>query len=293
MSKKIILVTGSSGQAGKAIAELLSQQYIVKGLDIIDGKFTNVKGSLNNWASMKEITKNIDAIVHTAALHAPHISLHSREEFIDTNIKGTLYLLEAAKLNGVKKLIYTSTTSLYGESMNNPKHAVWITERVMPIARDIYDITKLAAEELCRDFFDAEKLQTVSLRVSRFWDEPLDKKVFYRMYRGVDVRDVATAHKLALEISLNNFELFNVSAETIFNINDIKDLRKNLQNFLKNKYPQIIDFFASQKWEVPEYIDRVYIIDKAKKILGYQPLYNIDYLINQLKGEENDSNLRN
>lgn len=282
MKRKKILITGSSGQSGIAIARLLSPDYDIAGFDMVAGKFTTQTGSLTDWSTVKEITKNAAAIIHTAALHAPHIATHSREDFIDTNIKGTLYLLEAAKLNGVNKFVYTSTTSLYGESMDDPDKAVWITENVRPVARDIYDITKLAAEELCKDFFDKEKLQTVSLRVSRFWDEPLEKKVFYRMYRGLDVRDVALAHKLAVQQNHTDFEIFNISAQSIFTISDVVELRKNLQYFLEKRYPAIIDFFNQQKWKLPNYIDRVYVIEKAKELLGYNPVYNIDRMIDEI-----------
>jgi len=284
MKKETVLITGSSGQSGKAIVKLLSSTYNIIGFDIIGGEFTTQIGNLTDWATIKEITKGVSAIIHTASLHAPHIKTHPREDFVDTNIKGTLYLLEAAKLNDVRKLIYTSTTSLYGESLENPDKAVWVTEEIQTKARDIYDITKLTAEEICKDFFNPDKLQTISLRVSRFWDEPLDKKLFYRMYRGVDVRDVAMAHKLAIDKNIDSFEIFNISAQSIFEISDIFELRKNLYSLLKKRYPKIIELFSKRGWRLPNYIDRVYVIDKARKQLDYNPVYNIDKMIDQLVG---------
>ena len=284
MKKETVLITGSSGQSGKAIVKLLSSTYNIIGFDINGGEFTTQIGNLTDWATIKEITKGVSAIIHTASLHAPHIKTHPREDFVDTNIKGTLYLLEAAKLNDVRKLIYTSTTSLYGESLENPDKAVWVTEEIQTKARDIYDITKLTAEEICKDFFNPDKLQTISLRVSRFWDEPLDKKLFYRMYRGVDVRDVAMAHKLAIDKNIDSFEIFNISAQSIFEISDIFELRKNLYSLLKKRYPKIIELFSKRGWTLPNYIDRVYVIDKARKQLDYNPVYNIDKIIDQLVG---------
>jgi UDP-glucose 4-epimerase len=287
MTKETILITGSSGASGKAIAEWLSPTYNIIGFDLHSGDFTSQIGNLTDWATIKTLTKGVSTIIHTASLHAPHISTHSRESFIDTNIKGTLYLLEAAKLNGVKKLIYTSSTSLYGESMNNPNQAVWITEEVQPKVRDIYDITKQTAEELCKDFFDADTLQTMSLRVSRFWDEPLDKKVFYRMYRGLDIRDVVLAHQLAIQKDFNRFEVFNISAQSIFNISDLVDLRFNLFPLLQKRLPKIIDLFSKRNWVLPDAIDRVYVIEKAKKYLDYRPIYNADKMIEELSKSDN------
>ena len=97
--QKVILITGSSGLAGYAIAELLPKNYAIKGLDIHPGKFTTHTGSLTDWQIVREVCIGVDAILHTASLHAPHIATHSREDFVDTNIKGTHYLLEAARLH--------------------------------------------------------------------------------------------------------------------------------------------------------------------------------------------------
>lgn len=279
---KPVLITGSAGQAGTAIAELLSPHVPVVGLDVQKSRFTSYTGSITDWATVKELTKNVGAIIHTASLHAPHVPTHTREQFVDTNIKGVLYLLEAAKLNGVPKFVYTSTTSLYGESMNAAGQAVWVTESLPQVARDIYDITKIAAEALCKDFFEADRLQTLSLRVSRFWDEPLPHKVFYRMYRGVDVKDVAMAHLLALRADFSSFEAFNISAQSPFSQEDLVALRADLHTLLAKRYPRIIDFFRQKNWPLPTEIDRVYVIEKAKKLLKYEPAFSIDVLLDQL-----------
>ena len=105
------------------------------------------------------------------------------------------------------------------------------------------------------------------------------------MYRGVDVRDVALAHQLALEKDVENFEIFNISAQSIFEQSDLVDLRKNLESILEKRYPDIIDFFDKQAWELPKFIDRVYVIDKARQLLGYQPTYNIDILLKEVNNQ--------
>lgn len=286
MKKRTVLVTGSAGQSGQVIVERLSERYDVVGFDRLESRYTTVLGSLTDWEQVKAATAGVHAIIHTASLHAPHVPTHSREEFIDNNIKGTLYLLEAAKVNKVRKLVYTSTTSLYGESMDNPDRAVWITEAVRPVARDIYDITKLAAENLCRDFFEADELQTMSLRVSRFWDEPMDKKVFYRTNRGLDVRDVAQAHQLALEKDFGSFEVFNISAQTIFEETDLLNLKHRLLPLLKERVPALVELFEKNNWTLPESIDRVYVIEKAREMLDYRPDFNIGELLKSLNAGE-------
>lgn len=238
-------------------------------------------GDLSDRKLVAQAMKGIDVVIHTAALHAPHVLTYSREDFIETNIKGTLYLLEESVENNVEKFIYTSSTSLYGESMESNNSAVWITEDVPTKPRDIYDITKIAAEELCKDFYNKEDLNSAVLRVSRFWDEPLAHKVFYRMYRGVDVRDVASAHRLAIEVELDEFEIFNISAQPIFQKEDLLDLRKNMKQVLKKRIPTIFAYYKKRNWQMPSFIDRVYAIEKAARMLAYRPQYNIHEILSE------------
>ena len=159
--------------------------------------------------------------------------------------------------------------------------AVWVTEQLPAGPRDIYDITKLGAEGLCRDFFDPRRLQTLVLRVSRFWDEPLIDKVFYRMYRGVDVRDVAAAHQLAIEKNFETFEIFNVSAQPLFSKDELETIKRDAIPTLRRKLPELIEYYQARQWAIPASIDRVYVIEKAKRMLGYQPRYNIERLLRE------------
>ena len=167
--------------------------------------------------------------------------------------------------------------------MNVEKQASWITEEVPTIPRDIYDITKIAAEGLCRDFFSKEKLQTTVLRVSRFWNEPIKDRLFYRMYRGLDVRDVAVAHQLAIEQNFEQFDIFNISAQSIFTQADLVDLKHDARKLLAERIPELVAYYAQMNWELPSSIDRVYVIDKAKALLDYKPKFNIEEMLDDLK----------
>lgn len=82
-------------------------------------------------------------------MHGRHMDINvPRIDFIETNILGTLNLLEASVKYGIKSFIYTSTTSIYGSSMENKNTAVWVDEKLTASPRDIYDITKWTAENL-------------------------------------------------------------------------------------------------------------------------------------------------
>jgi len=275
---KKIIVTGSSGKLGKEIIKQLRlQNYEALGLDLINSDTTDKIVDIRNRKEIEEITKGFDAIIHTAALHGKHTDLnYSRDKFIETNINGTNNLLSACVANGIKKFLYTSTTSIYGTAMVNPQQAVWVDENLIPEPRDIYDITKLTCELLCKDYFEKEEIETTVLRVSRFLPEDDNTKANHRIYRGLDEEDGAIGHLLALEKKFCSFQIYNISNESPFHKADLKDLYTNPKKVIKKYYPNIEEIYKSKDWKFLQRIDRVYSIEKAKRELNYRPVNNFD-----------------
>lgn len=275
---KTVLVTGASGQLGKEVVkQLKARHYNVIGIDLIESDTTDKLIDIRNRSDIREITKGVNAIIHTAALHGKHYELHyPREEFISTNIDGTFNLLDACVKNGIKKFIYTSTTSIYGKAMVDSSQAVWVDESLTPDPRDIYDITKLTAELLCRDYFEKEGMETTVLRVSRFLQENDNTKAIHRLYRGLDEADGAMAHLLVLEKHFSTFEIYTISNESPFQKEDLSQLMTDPKTVIKKYYPQVEEVFAAKGWLFPDRIDRVYSIEKAKRELGYRPVNNFE-----------------
>ena len=116
-----ILVTGSSGHLGEALVRVLgSEGDDIVGLDILDSPFTTVVGSIADRDFVRRSVEGIDAILHAATLHKPHVGSHSRRAFADTNVTGTLNLLEEAVAAGVGRFVFTSTTSAFGRALTPP-----------------------------------------------------------------------------------------------------------------------------------------------------------------------------
>lgn len=278
---KKIIVTGSSGKLGKEIVKQLRlQNYEILGLDLVDSDTTDKVIDIRNLNEIEEISKGFDAIIHTAALHGKHTDLnYSRDKFIETNINGTNNLLSACVTNGIKKFLYTSTTSIYGTAMVNTNQAVWVDENLLPEPRDIYDITKLTCELLCKDYFEKEKIETTVLRVSRFLPEDDNTKANHRIYRGLDEEDGAIGHLLALEKKFDSFQIYNISNESPFKRDDLIDLYKCPKKVMSKYYPDIEKIYKEKKWKFLSRIDRVYSIEKAKKELNYNPIKNFDIFI--------------
>src|SRR5262245_44742973 len=136
-----ILVTGSAGHLGEALVRTLrDQQRDVVGLDILASPFTDRVGSIADRAFVKRHMRGVSVVLHAATLHKPNVATHARQEFVDSNITGTLNLLEEAAANGVASFVFTSTTSVFGDALIPPAGApaAWITEDVTPVPKNIY-----------------------------------------------------------------------------------------------------------------------------------------------------------
>src|SRR5918999_1868879 len=232
-----ILVIGSAGHLSEALVRTLRNTSCeVVGLDMVASPFTSNVGSIANRSHVKRYMQGVDAVLHTATLHKPHLATHSRQDFVDTNITGTLNLLEEAAAVGVTAFVFTSTTSAFGAALTPPTGApaAWIIEDVRPIPRNIYGVTKTAAEDLCELFYREHGLACLILRTSRFFpeedDHPATRQAYADnnikaneyLYRRVNLEDVANAHLLALEKAPSiGFGRYIINATTPFLPDDL------------------------------------------------------------------------
>ena len=294
-----ILVTGSSGHLGNAICQILKKNQIdYLGIDLKEGEFTTKIGSICDRAFVKDVIKNIDYILHTATLHKPHIATHSNQDFIDTNVSGTLNLLEEAKDNGVNGIIYTSTTSTFGDMLTPQENepAIWISEDTRSIPKNIYGVTKNAAEDLCQLFYRNHNLPCIILKTSRFFPEEDDKKQMRKMYedmnikaneylyRRVDIEDVVAAHLLALKkVRSVGFQKYIISATSPFSKENLMNLHTDAIKVVREIYPEFAELYAQKGWKMFPKIDRVYVNEKARNELGWNPKYDFRHVLDCLK----------
>jgi nucleoside-diphosphate-sugar epimerase len=269
-----ILVTGVSGRIGGAIAARLALRHQVTGIDRRPGPLTVEIVDVCDTARLVPLLAGLDAIVHTASLHVPDLAASSVGEFRAVNVDATRRLLAAAGEAGIARFVYTSTTSLYGDAMLPADgEAAWVTEELAPRPRDVYDETKLAAEEACREAA-RHGLACTALRMSRCFPEEPRLVATYRLYRGVDAEDVAQAHELALATGRDGFEVYNVSAPPPFTRADCRRLFEDAASVVLERYPWAEAEFQRRGWLLPRSIDRVYVVDKAIAELGYRPVHD-------------------
>lgn len=285
-----ILLTGSSGWLGSALApRLRGLGHDVIGLDPVASGETRIVGSIANRDLVMDAVREhrIEAIIHSGALHKPDIESHGNSAFIATNVQGTLNLLDAAVAEGVERFVFTSTTSLMISQTirdgfkGGARKAAWLTEQMSPEPRNIYGVTKLSAEHLCRLYHLQHGLPVVVLRTARFFPEADDMahtieqsdantKANELLFRRLTVEDAAEAHVAALEKAPQlGFDVFIVCAPTPFGPEDCAGLIADAPSVVARYYPDYTALYARKGWTMFASIDRVYDASRARDRLGF------------------------
>jgi UDP-glucose 4-epimerase len=293
-----LLVTGSAGHLGEALVRSLrAEGHAVTGLDRLASPFTSVVADITDRSAVARAMAGAQAVLHTATLHKPHVATHAKQAFVDTNISGTLVLLEEAVAAGVRSLVFTSTTSTFGDALRPAPGtpAVWVTEDLAPQPRNIYGVTKLAAEGLCELFARKHALPVLVLRTSRFFPEDDDSlrtrqqhadanvKANELLYRRVDIADVISAHRLAVDRAPDlRFGRYIISATTPFTRDDLAALAHDAPAVLRRHAPAFEALYAQRGWQMFATLDRVYVNGQARRDLGWQPRHDFAHVLHCL-----------
>jgi nucleoside-diphosphate-sugar epimerase len=297
-----VLLTGSSGWLGRFLApRLRAAGHVAIGFDAAPGADTQILGSVADRALVERVFSEhgVEAVVHAAALHKPDIARFPNQAFVDVNVTGTLNLLAEAARAGHDRFVFTSTTSLMvSEAIRRDEGdaAVWLDEDFGPLApRNIYGVTKLAAEGLCRLYARELGLNCVALRTARFFPEEDDTlrelsganlKANEFLHRRLTVEDAAEAHLAALERAPHiGFGLFIVSAPTPFARSDSEALKRDAAAVVARYFPDAESLYAARNWRLPESIGRVYDASRAESGLGFRCKTDFSAVLQALRGQ--------
>lgn len=284
------LVTGAAGHLGEALAlRLTARGDEVVGLDRLTSPQVRFVGEIGDPDLVARAMVGVEIVFHAATLHKPHVVSHSRQAFIDTNITGTNVLLNAALRAGVRAFIFSSTTSVFGDAMDRQGDApaVWVDETLCPRPRNIYGLTKLAAEGLCALARREAGLWTICLRTARFFPEEDDDpqiaaafaadnvKLNEFLYRRADIEDVTEAHLLAADQAANAGPgPFVVSATTPYSREDLGELGSHAEAVLARRVPEYAAVYERLGWRMFPGIGRVYDNVAARKALSWTPKHD-------------------
>ncbi len=282
-----VLITGSSGWLGRFLIPLLEEAgHDPVGLDTVKSEWTDVIASVSDSKAIADLfdRSSFEGVIHAAALHKPDIARYPQQTFVDVNVTGTLNLLEAAVRNEVSSFVFTSTTSLmisHAVRSGSSGEAIWMDEDFSPILpRNIYGVTKLAAEGLCRQHHLEHGLPCIILRTARFFpeeDDTLDEltgpnlKANELLNRRATVRDMARAHIAALEQAADiGFGLYIVSAPTPFSKEHSQRLKRDPISIISELFSEASDLYEAEGWKLPETIGRVYDGSRICRELGFR-----------------------
>src|SRR5262250_200024 len=247
---------------------LRAEHRDARGLDLKPSPFTDCVGSICDREVVRRGMRGVRAVLHAATLHKPHVATHAGQDFVDVNVTGTLMLLEEAVTAGVDAFIFTSTTSAFGSALTPApgEPAAWVTEDVVPVPRNIYGVTKVAAESMC---------------------ELCNVQANEMLHRRVDIEDVVTAHLLALERApAIGFARYVISATTPFTRDHLVELRRDAPGVVHRLFPDCQTIYAARQWRLFPHTDRVYVNHRARVELGWRPKYDFPHVLECLRAGE-------
>jgi UDP-glucose 4-epimerase len=291
-----VLITGAGGNLGRVLApELVKQGHepILVDYRLIDTPYEFVQGDVRDGEFIKKVTRNVDAIVHGAALHGVHLSKYSPDDFWNLNVTGTHNVYQAATENKISKVVFCSTMGVYGDSIPHHENAyAAVTEDLALLPRDIYGLSKRLGENMAEYYYRTEGIKTISLRLGMFVPEDFVQYGFRLLKGGVDDRDVAAAFMLALENEEIKIDSFNIMSKVPFSREDEKDLVSNPNEVIEKYYPGANDIFEQKGLDVKKILsiwgNTFWPVDKAERGLGYQPQYNFDGYLKALQDDNED-----
>tara|TARA_Y100000590_G_C15637600_1_gene983597 strand:+ start:89 stop:991 length:903 start_codon:yes stop_codon:yes gene_type:complete len=285
-----IAITGGSGLIGTEIYNLFKKQHEITILDYNkprDSEVNFIKIDIENPKEIIDSTKGIDVIIHLAAALGVIETEKNPVRTLDVNAIGTKNVLEACRINNIKKLIFSSSSEIYGEPEKIP---IKETDRVTPITT--YGISKLMAEEYIKSYSRAYGIKYTIFRLFNVYgEEQATKWVVPEFVKKIvndeevtihgdgnqirafcHVSDIANAFEIAL--TKGDDEIFNVgnNLEPI----SIKELANRIITLSKSNSQIAFISFDNSSRNRKEIINRAPDISKAIEILGYEPKISLD-----------------
>ena len=298
MKNKKVVVTGGAGFIGSNLSGELSMDNEISIIDnFLTGKKENIleliekdnvkliEGSITDLDFLQKAFKNIDYVFHQAAVPSVPRSVEDPISSNDVNINGTLNVLIAARDNDVKKVVYASSSAVYGDTPTLPK-----AEKMCPMPLSLYAVTKLAGEIYCKVFYEIYGLPTISLRYFNVYGPRQDPasqyaavipKFIYQIMNntppliygdGEQSRDFTFVYDVVqanIKAATSNAagEIINIAKGERTTINTLAEIIMEISG--KNLEPLHIEPMRGDiRYSLAD-------ISKAMKLIGYNPKYSL------------------
>jgi nucleoside-diphosphate-sugar epimerase len=289
---KRILVTGAGGSLGRAVVPSLVEaghRPVLFDLRALDTDQEFVEGDVRDAAALARAMRGVDVVVHAAALHGIHLQAWSAEDFWSTNVTGTFSVYEAAREAGVSHVVLGSSMVVYGDIGGGDAPWQAVTEGSPLQPANLYGLTKVLSEDIARYHAAAGAISTVALRLGMFVPETFERYGFRLLFGGVDDRDVAQSVMRALDhLPQDGFAAFDIMADSGLTVDDLTRLRTDLAAVLDERWPGVTSLVEDRQLDLGSLVwgRRVYPVDQARVVLGYQPQYDFAAFLDALRRDD-------
>ena len=291
---KKVLVTGGAGCIGIEVCEELTARGIpVRLFDLpektIPSNLEVFLGSILDCSSLRDAMVGCDAVIHLAAYLGVWRTEENRLRCIEVNINGTKNVLDCAVQHRVKKLVFSSSSEVYGEPLENP-----VTEDSITQGKSVYAVSKLAGEELCKAY--SQKYPELSYVILRYFNTyGLNQRPYFVLPKfiknvmedkppviygdGTQVRSYCyasdTARATVDALLTVNGQILNIgNGNTPISLIDLAWAVINASG--RHIEPEFMEFVDSDRTEGREVFTRYCNTEKARKMLGFMPRVSLE-----------------
>jgi nucleoside-diphosphate-sugar epimerase len=265
-----IVVTGASGKAGRAVVRvLLERDYDVLAVDVVpaaESAAPSLLADLTDFGQTVECLAGVESVIHLAAI--PASGIHTEETTFRTNILSTYNVFEAARLVGLRRVVWASSETILGLPFEREQPAYAPIDEDHPAyPESSYALSKLLSEEMGRQLHRRTGTPHVALRFSNimepedyerfpsFWEDATLRR--WNLWGYVDARDVAKSCRLALDADVDAEHFIVAASDTVMN--------RPSAELMAEVYPSV------PYRPTPGEFDTLLSIEKARKLLGYEP----------------------
>ena len=286
-----VLVTGAGGTLGHALAPALAaegHEPVLFDVRRFETPHRLVEGDVRQLQDVRHAMEGVDLVVHGAALHGIHLRDHTPQDFHELNVTGTFNAWEAAAEAGVRGFIFSSTMGVYGESRlpSGENAAVALREDLPLLPADVYGLTKVVGEEMCRYYGRRHGIPSIALRYGMFVPETFFRYGIRLLYGGVDTADVVgsvLAAIRALATGRVTWDAFNVESVVPFRQVDGAGLRSDALAVIDRYWPGALQLLRERRVERLEPIHEYYPMESIEQRLGFRPRHDFGQWLEKLR----------
>lgn len=282
-----ILVTGAAGRVGGAVVEKCRGRHETVAFDCLTPPAgdTIITADVRDREAVFAAVEGCDAVIHPAGFHGGQLQTNPSSDFLEVNVIGVNHLYEAMVHHGARRMVQSSTMEVVCGRDWLANGVAVLDEGTQPKPDEIYALSKYLAEHLGPYYLRRHGISTAVLRYMNVDTLEPRRAGFQMTARWVWRYDVAEANILAAEVPTIGFEVFHIGPDTPLDNQDIQLSRKDQAAVLEKHWPGSVALLEKHGLKYGDSMWPVAPIDKARRLLGWQPQATFAGLLDELRQE--------